>query len=399
MVTPLNKKWSSIENIEFYYLNVKNLIRLNSNLSYKNFYLVARADHLEGINKKVLSMILNLGVNFIVINEPIQDKDELVSQNPSFQHGSVIDLLVDKYIDKNVVSIILDPDFFIINKEYLTRLIAKMDSENLDLIGVNYPIQSFRNGLDFPTCYFIVFRPNFFVDYVVSFKPDTKQFVYHNDLGYKAFKNTSRLRKLILNRFSKFIFKYLKGSRLRNRLLILYSLVDGLWFSYLETKIKDVGYRVRDLIRKENLKIYLIKSVVHKDYFIESNFFFQKSWYLDSNEDLIYSKVTDPLRHFIEFGFFETRPGKMSPDFFPPIKIKILDKIIKKVFNVMDYTDISDSKVLEFFDFMNPRILPNLPCAWYSDEGKDLKAFHIGSSRHGISKDVILELGRLGDLS
>ena len=125
-------------------------------------------------------MILNLGVNFIAINEPIQDEDELVSQNPSFQHGSVIDLLVDKYIDKSVVSIILDPDFFIINKEYLTRLIAKMDSENLDLIGVNYPIQSFRNGLDFPTCYFIVFRPNFFVDYVVSFKPDTKQFVYHN---------------------------------------------------------------------------------------------------------------------------------------------------------------------------------------------------------------------------
>ena len=228
--------------------------------------------------------------------------------NPSSQHGALLNFVLKRHKLNTVFYAILDPDCYLIQPNTFSQLSHYMMSNNVDVLGISYPSDLPRNYYwDFPTAYFqlinsISCQPN-----RLNFLPDESAYVKvkgQHRIAKILFKLSKFLKRLILEAYHRLFFQTIKhGGGIT---VFLRSLPSTLPYRGQPLK-RDTGWVNRENLN--NLRAEIIPYIV----FVENLYTkFNSQEYLANNHDVKASGI-DPAWHFLRYGVYENRTfGKQS---------------------------------------------------------------------------------------
>lgn len=372
-VVSLNKgNW--VNNFEYCYRNIKLIQQLNRGNNFEIKVYVVNGT----LSEAQLSAIRSLNVSTISLGgESEQTIQEIF--HPSLQHGTILNLLIKKYGSSFDYLVLLDPDYYIVQPDWIELCITKMNS-NLDLLGSGYPywMSNYRN--DYPTAYFMIIKSGIINKYL-DFSPDLASFDFENVNFRNQLKDKfqhSFIDKLI----SKYIYKrYPNLSNIYSLpKYIKFLMKSRLLFFRKQSKsyVRDTGYKVIQVINKYKFKSYTLQSAAPLEFDEEVSYGVQPSYYLFSNPDVRIAKM-DPVIHFWKYGIRENR------------KFQILDKnmevnskfyrILSKFFSyplrhktIIFWNKLTDDKFNELLTEDEKRKIS----FWYFNDS--IFSFHLGNS-------------------
>lgn len=292
-----------VNNFEFLIQNVKLIRDLNKEVSYEIKVFIANGT----LSKEQSKIFSELNISQIILAD---DKKLKVSKitHPSLQHGTILNILLDMYKEIYDYYIIMDPDFYIVQLNWLIRCQKYMELENLDLLGAGYPYWMAHYRNDYPTAYFMVIRKGL-VRQKLDFSPDLERIDINNKDFRSQLKDTfqfSRFDFLI----SRYISHNLKDSMNFDILprFVKIAIKFRMYFyrKFPSSYIRDTGYKFGPLVAKGKFKSLTLSSLAPL-YFEENvQFGIQPRFYLYSNPDVLKSGM-DPLIHFWKYGILEKR--------------------------------------------------------------------------------------------
>jgi hypothetical protein len=256
------------------------------------------------------------------------EKDELellYPNQPSSQHGALLNFSLKHHNLKTKFYAVLDPDCYIILPNAFELLQEEMVRNELAIIGVSYPVNLPKTYYwDFPTAYFQLMNSELCPINKLNFIPDEKSFVTNTQHPGNASLPLSEMSKIIalMPRFlKKLILRIFLGLTRSPKLVLL--LISGFYlnFPYRNMELsRDTGWFNRHYL--QNLKREILPHMI-----METNldFRFNVLEYEKYNPDLEFSNI-NRFWHFLVHGVFENRAiGKQ------PIGVRLLKKLFKAV--------------------------------------------------------------------
>ena len=222
--------------------------------------------------------------------------------NPSSQHGSLLNFILNEHVLSTEFYAVLDPDCYLLQHNTFDQLINHMITYDKDIIGISYPHTASKAYYwDFPTAYFQLMdssscpvgKLNFLGD-ESTFK--TNERVYGGS-GFSIMQQTHKFFKIKRNILKILCFLFKNN--------ILFSI-------FLNNLSRNIPYAGQDLARDtgwmnrktlSDLKVEVIPNLVITGN-VQSNF--NSNSYLNCNEDVRVSEV-DPTWHFLSNGIYENR--------------------------------------------------------------------------------------------
>lgn len=300
-VVSLNKgDW--VNNFEYCYRNIKLVQQLNRGNNFEIKVYVVNGT----LSESQLSAIRSLNVSTISLGEESEQTiQEIV--HPSLQHGTILNLLIKRYSSCFDYLVFLDPDYYIIQSDWIELCVNKM-KHNLDLLGSGYPywMSNYRN--DYPTAYFMIIKSGIISKYL-DFSPDIASFDFEN-VDFRIQLKDKFQHSFIDILISKYIYKKYPN------LSSIYSLPKYIKFfikcrllffrRQSKSYVRDTGYKVIQVINKYKFESYTLPSAAPLEFDEEVLYGVQPSYYLFSNPDVRIAKI-DPVIHFWKFGIRENR--------------------------------------------------------------------------------------------
>jgi hypothetical protein len=264
-------------------------------------------------------------VNYFIYTAKSNDLDLLYPNQPSSQHGALLNFSLKRHNLSTKYYAVLDPDCYIILPNAFELLQEYMERSQLAIIGVSYPVNLPKTYYwDFPTAYFQLMNSELCPTHKLDFIPDEKSFVLNSKHPGAASLPLPKISKLISH-----MPRFLKKSILRifstfargSTFVSLVFLGFYLNYPYRNSALsRDTGWFNR--VNLHNLKTEILPHLVKK---VDLNFRFNVIEYEKCNPDLEFSNV-NRYWHFLVHGIFENRLiGKQ------PIGVQLLKKIFKSL--------------------------------------------------------------------
>ncbi len=220
--------------------------------------------------------------------------------NPSSQHGALLNLLL-KQIKENHSKfiIIIDPDFFIVKRNWLFDLLYYMKSNSVAILGASYPETDCRLYFDFPTAYFSIIDASLIPINELDYIPDENCMKVSESTPWnsESFPNLNGYSRLVskIDQVNKYSFILQSIFRWRNK----------------QSFFRDTGWRIRKNF-KNKVKHEEFLFLDHLNYELDVNREtalvneVDPDFYLGKYLDVKNSGV-DPILHFQNYGKKEWR--------------------------------------------------------------------------------------------
>jgi hypothetical protein len=305
-------------------------------------------------------------------------------RQPSSQHGSLLNNVIKEISDDHFKYVlVLDPDFFIFNDNWVSSLIEYMERKQLSILGASYPETDPRFYFDFPTAYFSLIDSSKIALNELNYLPDENQYEKREDEPWQY-------------GFSLEIGNY---QNKKVSLLFNYSLSRSVASFFLwrnkKNLFRDTGWEIRKKFKKsrKHEEFLFINSSDLSTPFSTGKRNIIKGvdidWYLDNNEDVKKARM-DPVVHYYKYGRFEGRapagPHHLNSYSYisqirPHMKIKImayLEKFFKSEFSILPSRAYTMINFIQDFNskFILFKGLP--PAAAYYFFFDDFVSVHLG---------------------
>ena len=209
--------------------------------------------------------------------------------NPSSQHGALLNQLLKKVAhDHSRFIIIIDPDFFIVSKNWAQDLMDFMKDNSVAILGASYPETDCRLYFDFPTAYFSIIDSELLPLDELNYLPDENSIKKSDNTPWKSdlLPNLTGYRRWA----SKNIYiNYL--------LFIVQSIFR--WRSK-STFFRDTGWEMRNKFKNK---------VKHEEFLFVDNLIFE---FQDPNESNL---VTGVDINFYRDKYFDIKSNDIDPVF------------------------------------------------------------------------------------
>ena len=223
--------------------------------------------------------------------------------NPSSQHGALLNLLLER-IEKHHSRfiIIIDPDFFILKRNWIHNLLDYMENKSVAILGASYPETDCRLYYDFPTAYFSVIDLSLISINKLDYLPDENCMKMSDRTPWKSDSLPN------LNGYSRVVSK---NNKLNEFLFLLQSIFR--WRNK-QTFFRDTGWKVRKVFKNR---------VKHEEFLFLDNLAYEfkaederslvnevdPEFYLEKYADIKNSSM-EPVYHFQNHGKKEWRQPK-----------------------------------------------------------------------------------------
>lgn len=243
---------------------------------------------------------------------------------PSSQHGGLLNFALAQHSLRTDYYAILDPDCYLLQQNLFERLINHMKVEGLDIVGVSYPSSLPKAYFwDFPTAYFQLMNSFTCPPIKLNFLPDESTFALDERQPGGASVPSPRAIQAT--------FKLPKNlKRLLIRILRVASRRHDSIAIFLTHLHLNRPYRNQDLFRdtgwfnRISLEKYKFEIIPHLVSAKNVRSHFDANQYLLNNDDVLKSGI-DPTWHFLSNGIYENRSfGKQN--FWYSLLIKSLRK-------------------------------------------------------------------------
>lgn len=245
-------------------------------------------------------------INFHVFTTTKPDLNLKYPDQPSSQHGALLNYTLAAHELSSDYFVVLDPDCYLLMGDAFRMLRNFMEKEGLALMGVSYPTKLPKTYYwDFPTAYFQIMNSNICSPSTLNFMPDEGSFIADQrqpgGAGVSAAKSTLFLFKLP-KIFRKTIFWF------------AHLLLNGRGnFSFLFAHLTlNLPYKGMDLFRdtgwfnRKNLGSLPSRVIPHLVPVSSVRIGFDEEAYLQENDDIRQSGVNASW-HFLTNGIYENR--------------------------------------------------------------------------------------------
>jgi len=238
------------------------------------------------------------------------DKKELklkYPQQPSSQHGSILNFLLGSHSLATKYFGIIDPDCYLIRLNGIKELIHHLDANRLSSIGAGYPSTWLKPYYwDFPTAYFQLVDSERIRPVELNFLPDENTYVVLRKDPTRIVLPVSWFARFILGlKHKQWVFRVYGILRIFIHSNNSFSIIVRhfqLNYPYRDAPLfRDTGWRNRDLLKDH--KIEVLPHAIPRRIF---TYRFNVSSYLENNHDVMRSDV-DPRWHFLTNGIYEKR--------------------------------------------------------------------------------------------
>lgn len=277
--------------------NMKMFVSQNSNESL-NFYIAIpknKKDYflkkIENLNNEIINIIL---VNLINSNKSIDKKFK-----GSYQHGTSLNECmseVNKYYKEDDRVIIIDPDFFVIGKNWIQKLInSKLTNKNTSIV---------------PWC------PRWTQKSDLSVPPHLLVMNYFPSINFKPSLDESGLLKTIIKKISNFLFKNRQNlpesttkfqSKFYSFFLVRISRLlrkDTAYLFYpFASKVSEITF-MKPLMHKNDLVDFIWCKINKINFFLE-NFFPPGFRLINLKVDVVFFEENDSLLEYAKLTGWE----------------------------------------------------------------------------------------------
>jgi hypothetical protein len=238
------------------------------------------------------------------------DKQELnlkYPQNPSSQHGSILNFLLSSHPLATKYFGIIDPDCYLLRLHGIKELIHHLDEKGLSSIGAGYPSTWVKPYYwDFPTAYFQLINSEKIRPFELDFLPDESTYVVLRKDPTKTVLPLSWLAKSILGLKHKQwvfgVYGILRRFVHANNSFSIFMRHFQLNYPYRDAQLfRDTGWRNRDMYKDHKIEV-LPHAIPRRSF----TYKFNVRSYLESNHDVMSSNV-DAGWHFLTNGIYERR--------------------------------------------------------------------------------------------
>jgi hypothetical protein len=264
-------------------------------------------------------------VNYFIYTAEKNDLNLLFPNQPSSQHGALLNFSLKHHNLNTKFYAVLDPDCYVILPNAFKLLQQNMVQNELAIIGVSYPVNLPKTYYwDFPTAYFQLMNSELCPTHKLNFIPDEKSFIInaqHPGDASLPIPKISKLVALMPNFLKKIILRILSRFFRSSRLVSLF--ISGFYLNFPHRNLelsRDTGWFNRDYM--QNLKTEILPHLIKE---VNLHFSFNVLEYEKYNSDLEFSNV-NRFWHFLVHGVFENRAiGKQ------PISVLFLKKLFTGV--------------------------------------------------------------------
>jgi hypothetical protein len=309
----------------------------------------------------------------IVVQEYSEDNFVgLEELDPVVQHGALLNRLIQKYPPTSKYVLILDPDCYAIERDFIRKCIKEMAELEISVIGVPYPAWYPKEySWKTPQLYFSIFDTDKIslqeLDLRAGGGAISEQVSTHQRSEGFALKITRRFRSLLS---LVTVFEFTKPLD-----LVLY-IKEVLLNRRFKINPEDTGWRIGNLLESENIEYMVFPNILKENYRVPG---FNQKEYLNKNRDL--NDIESHLGwHFLSQGLLEAR--YIGNQGYLP---RLLRRFVGSDANdtskwpsssILGRDKVSNSKDLEL-------VLQKIPAAdYYAFNGK-FTLFHIGSKGKG----------------
>ncbi len=374
----INEKSNWIGGIDFVNYQIKLFSTLNPELNIR-WNLGILEDHLDNSE-----LIMNdASVRNFIFNK--SDLNVKYKDNPSSQHGCLLNLLIKQIkVDHSRFLVIIDPDFFVISKNWISNLVNYMEQKSVAIIGASYPETNCRMYFDFPTALCSIIDTQHLSLDLLDYLPDENQIVAssRNDWGTE---------------FAINLIPYRSSALSTNKILYTFQELFQSIFHWRSKKslVRDVGWKIRKKFKfrvkhEEFLFIENVKNEIMNDSHPELVQGVDPTFYLNKYKDIADAGI-DPVKHFHDHGKSEWRLPKAINDksekqhifhLRPHLKSKMLryvEYFYSSEYSVHHIRTYTFERLEKDMDRNVLKILKELPeCAAYYFFWDNLMAFHLG---------------------
>ena len=223
----------------FNWLVVQNKSYFDQGKIFKKNYLIKKIKkknikYIKGVDQK------KRNIRKIVYKGQIYN----LENDRSYYHAEGIKIGIKEIKTRYVL--ILDPDAFVIYKNWCQELIKHMQEKDLAMFGAPYhPIKDFESFRNFPTVYFLLIDLKKIKKKIINFSPPDKKQL------------NNQLNKIILPNYGFF-----------NNLLRIYAFAIGKIFNdkerYRIGSIGDTSFELYNRLFKKKMNLELLKPVIKK---------------------------------------------------------------------------------------------------------------------------------------
>ncbi len=207
-------------------------------------------------------------------------------EQPSSQHGKLLNLVYSKLINTESDLVIIDPDFFIIKYNWIDLVKTYLVTNQKSFFGAPHNLDRIGYYQGFPTVYFLYIDNKFLKSSLFDFMPNENQYRFNKELNVFEFYNVverfNLQRKITLLRLANFYYKFISFG--------------------------DTGYKIHKQYKRS--KLHGTLTVMSQIDLLLSLFPKQKRFnselYLYLNADVKEAGV-DPKTHYKKFGKKEGR--------------------------------------------------------------------------------------------
>lgn len=231
---------------------------------------------------------------------------------PSSQHGGLLNYALHNHLLQTDFYAILDPDCFLLQKNVFDQMINHMRSHNLDILGVGYPSTLPKAYYwDFPTAYFQMMYSSSCPPIKLNFLPDESTFVMDvRQPGGAGVPSPGAIKTIFkLPKFLKFlILRFMHLLTTRNNAVTVFLRHLPLNRPYQGKDLfHDTGWFNRESLK--HLRVEIIPHLISEN---KVSFHFDSKQYLLKNHDVRESGI-DPAWHFLANGIYENRAFGKQP--------------------------------------------------------------------------------------
>jgi hypothetical protein len=397
--TALGKKrehWKS--SLEFYIKNVELLMNENPDVSY-----VLEASYIKGsILPEDLKVLSKYGVNVVEVSIPASLQE--FSDHPSVQHAVQLNEFLRRAKKaKNYNNLlILDPDFYVYGKNWLTKIYQIAERDSLDILGVPYHEYFGYSGC-YPTTFFMLlnrldenyakldFLPD--LNILKQIKKEDGSLKPENKISEFTKQRNRKIIWLIINQIELFSYRPRIKKALSlflSKYMILTEFLIEVVFNNTNYRTRrkliqrDTGYKIRKQIHSLKLKSAMFPQIELPKFKNQGVEYFH---YWKSYQDIFENQV-DAAEHFWKFGILENRTIWQKNYLWIYRFSCILHKYLepKKRITIHKKMNQSDFKAL----YAKNSFLASVTAFYVLD--KDIFGMHIGSSKQKIFSNDLVEL-------
>jgi hypothetical protein len=231
---------------------------------------------------------------------------------PSSQHGGLLNFALAQHVLNTHYFAVLDPDCYLLQYNTFDRLINHMSIEGLDIIGVSYPSTLPKAYYwDFPTAYFQLMNSLTCPPVNLNFLPDESKFVIdERQPGGAGVPSTGTIKVIfkLPKFFKRLVIRILRVTSRRYDSISIFLTHLPLNRPYRNLDLfHDTGWLNRKSLEKSKTEVIPHLVSIKK---ISSHF--DANQYLLNNNDVLSSGI-DPTWHFLSNGIYENRSfGKQN---------------------------------------------------------------------------------------